>query len=305
MADEERKQFALEELASVFEALERLGHPCVLIGGQCVCYWARRYLSTEPALQEIAQATPLLSKDVDFHGQRQAVIALARAFGTRAQVPSFREAFGNLLAGKFSVWIGKDCLSVEVLWEVPGLAKSEVAKLSTIDAFGPTAVQLLNPIGIMLAKAWNVAHIRKAGRRDAEQLLLTTASVRAFLRSLLEGAGADRPALRAALRFLEHAIAFTELPTARKAAGRCGVDWSQILPHRFIAASEQPELVLLREQRVPRWLRRVAPYKRPVPENPTLRRLLDILAAHAEPLCAQPVPPGRKSKSQNQRSPSP
>ena len=42
MAEENRRQFALEELAPVFQAQERLGHSCVLTGGQSVIHWAKR-----------------------------------------------------------------------------------------------------------------------------------------------------------------------------------------------------------------------------------------------------------------------
>ena len=43
MADEARTQFGLEELAFLFEALERLGHACMLLGGLFTCYWLARH----------------------------------------------------------------------------------------------------------------------------------------------------------------------------------------------------------------------------------------------------------------------
>jgi hypothetical protein len=89
MAEANRRQFALEELLPVFEAQERLGHPCILMGGQAVCHWSRRYLASEPVLQAMERETALLSKDVDFQGSRQAAIAFARALGTRARNPQF------------------------------------------------------------------------------------------------------------------------------------------------------------------------------------------------------------------------
>jgi hypothetical protein len=307
MPDNARKQFGLDEIAPVFVALEKLAHPCVLIGGQAVCFWARRYLSEEPALQEFEAVAPFVSKDVDFHGDRDGVIAFAHELGCRAEIPRFRETFGNIIAGKFLFWIGVHGLSVEVLRMVPGLSTREVRSLSLVDLRGNCAVRLLNPIGVLMAKSWNVARIEQEGRHDVEQLLATLVCVRAFLRGALRAAGIDRRALRTTLNLVEQALAFTESPDARRAVERSGVDWSQILPHRFIAASAQPELVRLREQRVPRWLRRIAPYRRPVPENPTVRRLLEILATHAEPLCAQPAARAthRKSKIGKHKSPSP
>ena len=75
MPDELRRQFALDELAPLFATLERIGSPCVLMGGQAACYWARTFLATEPALGELAQVAPFLSKDVDFQGNRDTILA--------------------------------------------------------------------------------------------------------------------------------------------------------------------------------------------------------------------------------------
>src|SRR3990172_442075 len=100
MADATRRQFEFEELAFLLAALEGIGQPCVLMGGQAVCYWARRYLPDEPALQEIARLSEFVSKDVDFQGGLDAARAFARAVGCKLQAPSFRDAFGNLMSGK-------------------------------------------------------------------------------------------------------------------------------------------------------------------------------------------------------------
>lgn len=295
MASEALRQFSLDEIAPIFPALERLGHPCVLFGGQSVCLWALRFLPTEPALQKMRRLTPLVSKDVDFQGSRDSAIALARALGSRAEVPDERQAFGNLMAGKFSIGVGPDSLKVEVLRKVPGLSANEVQKLSLLDARGDTTVKVLNPVAVMMAKAWNVANIPPEGRRDAEQLLVTIICARAFLRSLLSAAGGDRPSVRLALKLVECALAFAESSTASKAADRCGVDWSQMLPHAFLSATAQPELVRLREKRLPLWLARMSRHKSSTPNNPTVGRLLEILAAHSEPLCAAPSTRVRKS----------
>jgi hypothetical protein len=113
--------------------------------------------------------------------------------------------------------------------------------------------------------------------------------VRSYLRGYLEAGTADRFVLRTGLKLIERCLRFTELPTGRKMAEKCGVDWSQVLPHSYLAASAQPEVVRLREMRVPGWLAHIAAYKRAVPGVDSHRRMLEILAAHAEPLCARPA----------------
>ena len=285
MADEPRTQFALEEIVFLFEALERMEHPCVLMGGQSACYWARRYQTQEPVMQELAEVSPLLSKDVDFQGSREDVIAFARLLGQHAEVPDFRRAFGNLMAGKFSVDTPRGPLSVEVLRKVPGLAPSELERLSGREPFNDRLLRVLNPLGVLKAKAWNVVNISKEGRHDAEQLFALVPCLRAYLRGFLQEGQADQRVLRAGLYLVEQTLRFTELPAGRKTAEKCGVDWAQILPHNFIAASSRPELVRLREKRLPGWLAHIARYRRAVPASETHRKMLAILARHAEPLC--------------------
>lgn len=285
MADEARTQFALEEIVFLFEALERIGHPCVLMGGQSACYWARRYQSQEPVVGELAEVVPLLSKDVDFQGNREAAISFARVLGQLAEVPDFRRAFGNLMAGKFTVGTARGPLSVEVLRKVPGLAASEIERLSGFEPCGTRRIRILNPLAVLKAKAWNVVNITKEGRHDVEQLLTMLPCLRAYLMGFLRGSETDQQILRGGLYLVEQTLRFTELPAGRKAAEKCGVDWAQILPHKFIAASTRPELVRLREKRLPGWLAHISRYRRAEPASETHRKLLAILARHAEPLC--------------------
>ena len=66
--------------------------------------------------------------------------------------------------------------------------------------------------------------------------------------------------------------------------------WARALPHTHIARSALPELSRMRELAAPRWLAKIALSKRAIPEGDSLLRLLEILARHAEPWCAQPAP---------------
>lgn len=296
MADEPRPQFALEELTFLFRTLAELESPCILMGGQAACDWIQRYLPAEAVLRDLASVAEFLSKDVDFQGDRRAVVTFARRLGTKAEMPGFRDAFGNLMSGKFSVETPKGRLTVEVLRKVPGLDANEVERLNSVEPYGETTVRVLNPIAMLKAKSWNVCHIRKEGRHDAEQFLALLPCVRAYLRGYYRAGETNRTVLRAALKLTEQALRFTELPAGRQTAQKCGVDWSQILPHAYIAASAKPELIRLREKRLPHWLAHIAKYSRANPASDGHRRMLEILASHAKPLCAKPAAP-RASRS--------
>ncbi|NBV21844.1 MAG: hypothetical protein EBS05_07975 [Proteobacteria bacterium] len=266
------------------------------MGGQSVIHWAKRFLQSEPALRELEAEAPLLSKDVDFQGDRDAAIAFARALNAQAEVPDFRHAFGNLMAGKFVISVGGAELNVEVLRNVPGLTSDQVIQFSTLEQTSAVAIRVLNPVGVVMAKAWNVVNITKEGRHDFEQMLVALVCLRAFFRSLLQHSELEPSALRPALKLVEAALRFTELPAGRKTAEKCGVDWAQIVPHNFIAAATRPELVRFREKRLPGWLAHLAGYRRAVPASETHRKMLAILVRHAEPLCVDSSFAIRKSK---------
>jgi hypothetical protein len=302
MSDESRKQFATDELAILFRALHDSESECVLMGGQSVNFWANHYAAKEPALLEIQGLFPFVSKDADLQGGQAAAIALARALGSTAQVPTFRRAFGNLMAGQFKVRLGEHELKIEVLRKVPGLTDAELFRLTRRQQSGKCTIRVINPVGVLLAKTWNVANITQEGRHDAEQLLVMIPCVRAYIREFLESGQTDSRKLRAGLNLIKVTLAFTETKAAAIATSRCGIAWAQLLPHSHISASTQPELIQLRDKRIPDWLARVGSYSHPPSLNDSLRRILKILADHAQPLCATPAVVRRVSRTTHHAS---
>ena len=280
MADDERKQFALHDLKDVLRALEELGFPCTLIGGQAVYCWAGLFLSSDTALQQFGKLTDFLSKDIDFQGSAQAAKAIARKLGCRAEVPDLRHAFGNLMAGKFRVVVAGAPLSIEVLRKVPGFEVANFSRYAVREEVGGVIVQLLDPVGMLMAKSWNVVNISKEGRRDTEQLFIMVACVRAYLRLLLAQARLGKLPLRGFLSTIERVLVFSESPAGRKAAEKCSLDWRHILPSE-IAIAPEPELVALREKRLPRWRTKIERHQLALPRNPLHRQMLTILAETA------------------------
>lgn len=286
------------EMKRLFEVLERLGHPCVLIGGQAVSYWARRYVDESPALAQMERIVPFVSKDVDFQGCREACLAFARALGCRASVPGLRESFGSLLAGKFAVSVGGHFVEIEVLRKVPGLTEVEVAQLSVLDRVGGYGVRVLNPAALIVAKAWNVANLPQEERWDAEQLYIMVPVVRLFLGQLLAEAGDNQRRLRGWLRLIKRLLALTEKPVGRKAARNSGLDWTQIIPCDVLAGGTLPEVIRLRDTRLPRWRASLARRVSQPPPREVLGRLRGILAMHAEPVHGTAKPGGTRASSQ-------
>ncbi len=283
MAADERRQYAPHELAVVLKAVEELGFPCTVIGGQAVNCWAGLFLPRDRALQRFSELTPFVSKDIDFHGDRQAVRDLARKLGSRAELPRLRETFGTLLAGKLCAAAANAAVSVEVLHTIPGFEVRNLQRFTVRERIGNVVVQLLDPIGVLQAKAWNVVHIRKEGRRDKEQFLVMVAVVRAYLRQIVKQCRQGELPLRAFFSTLERVLSFAESPAGRKVAQAIGLNWNLILPQPEIDTAVESEMAALREKRLPRWRRRVGQHRLVVPDSELHRKLLDILAETARP----------------------
>jgi hypothetical protein len=277
---EERKQFALHDLKDVLRALEELGFPCTLIGGQAVYCWAGLFVACDPALQQFSKLTDFLSKDIDFQGSAQAAKAVARKLGCRAEVPDLHHAFGNLMAGKLRVVVAGAPLNIEILRKVPGFEVANLSRYAVREEVGDVTIQLLDPVGMLMAKSWNVVHIAKEGRRDTEQLLIMVACVRAYLRLVLAQACAHELPLRGFLSTMERVLVFSESPAGRKTAEKCSLDWRHILPGEIEEATEL-ELVALREKRLPRWKLKIGRHQLGRSQNLLHRQMLAILAETA------------------------
>lgn len=273
----ERKKFALHDLKDVLRALEQLGFPCTLIGGQAVYCWAGLFLSSDAALKQFSKLTDFLSKDIDFQGSTQAAKSIARKLGCQIELPGLRQAFGSLIAGQFRVVVAGASLNIEVLRKVPGFEVANFSRYTVREEVGGLIVQLLDPVGMLIAKSWNAVNIAREGRRDTEQLFIMVACVRAYLRLLLAQARSNELPLRGLLSTMERVLEFSESPAGRKAAEKCYLDWRLIVPSEIEEAPE-PELVALREKRLSRWRSKVGRREFGHPQNPLHRRMLEILA---------------------------
>jgi hypothetical protein len=70
------------------------GTSAVLVGGQALNFWAERYL---PRVPELGRGAPYTSKDIDFCGNRHAVLECAQRLGGQPIVP---EVFSPPSTGK-------------------------------------------------------------------------------------------------------------------------------------------------------------------------------------------------------------
>lgn len=157
--------------------LSAAGVDLTLIGGQAVSFWEHKYR------QELNPSEPATSKDIDFWGDRQLLIALAKKLGKKAHFP--HPHLMTLLSGMFHIRLADRIVNVDVLHHVPGVDDSDWEKISLIipSEFGD--IRVLDPIALMGTKLHNLKHFDQSDRQDRPQLLLCFQITRVFLHEIL------------------------------------------------------------------------------------------------------------------------
>jgi hypothetical protein len=151
-----------EELAAVFA---NSGTDLVLIGGQAVALWADEYSDN------LKLDAPVLSKDIDFWGDRARLTKLARKLGTKADYPHHRVMTN--LSGIIRVRVVDRLINIDVLHRVPGLEEVDPRRVTLPLNFGDHPILVLDPISLIASKLHNLRHFNQSGRNDLEQLKLT------------------------------------------------------------------------------------------------------------------------------------
>jgi hypothetical protein len=241
-------RFSLQEFARVLDLRNAEGKPYVLIGGQAVGFWAESYLGQEPGL---TVWLPFTSKDIDFHGDRQDVLRIAKDLGVRAQLPDSREM--TALAGVVPFEIGKLRTTVEVLRSFPGMPRAELQRWALTAMRGGKEIRVLDPVSLLHSKLLLALQVDQTARRDVEHLRIMLLSVRAFLRETLHGVEAGTLPPRGWLGAVERVLTLAESSRGKKAVQVLGVDWTQALPLIDIAATAYPAAKRFREKRLVQW----------------------------------------------------
>lgn len=138
--------------------LAAVPNQCVLIGGQAVAWWSRRY--------GLGEAADIHSRDIDFWGDREALRLLARRLGSRPCWPHKYEM--TVLVGSLAIKIGKTNSAIEVLRSVPGLDRADPEVVSSRQhAVGiPGEIAVLTPVSLLLVKLHALRHFSQHERND-------------------------------------------------------------------------------------------------------------------------------------------
>ncbi|MEZ4297217.1 MAG: hypothetical protein R3B70_19790 [Polyangiaceae bacterium] len=181
------------------------GAKIVLIGGQALNFWAEHFLPRAP---ELAAGAPYTSKDIDFCGDRAAVIDCASRLQGRFALPSDFESTVNSGVVLFVDGDGTP-RQIDFLDAPYGLRAQDVFDTSIpieeLDEHGePTGIRfsVMHPVRCMESRVHNVIGLRQTDAHALKQLRASIFCARELLRDLLEQ-GYVREVLKLSERIFE------------------------------------------------------------------------------------------------------
>ena len=246
--DEPVEGFAPEELASVFRSLQGAGWDAVLVGGQAVNLWARRYERDLPAWQALR---PYTSRDLDYHGglaEARVALRILRAHGhlntgadpgphaavLKVPLPSGRKLLVDILTAIYGVSAG-DVERTAVAWTGTG-------------ALDGVQLRVIHPLLLLEGKAASLRGLPQTGRQDAKHLSIMILVLHEWLSEQLS---VPRPVFRA----VERLAACAASPDGLHAFAQ-GLDLMESLPLEAMRATEGFADFL--RQRLPQLLGKIA-----------------------------------------------
>jgi hypothetical protein len=239
------KRYSIFDFSSLFHLRNQQGEPYVLIGGQAVNYWAERYRTSQPELEELL---PFTSTDIDFKGTREDVLSIASAVGRKPIFPPRVQM--TALAGSIPIKIGNTDSSIEVVRGIPGVPVTRFVPVE-VD-FSGQQIRVIDPIALVESKLELLFCVRQNDRQDIRHLKIAILCVRGFLRETLEliERGEANPAgwLGAVNRIRKAAIS----KRGKRAAKEHDISWS-FLPHAEIAIAKNDKIVRFRELQLVQW----------------------------------------------------
>jgi hypothetical protein len=197
----------------------------LIIGGQAVNIWAEYFA---PANARIAAQRPFVSKDADIYADRGVAERLAAAAGW--EIKFFHEPRTFAVAVLTKRRPNAETLTVEVLREVRGLTRKELADADLIELRPGQVYRIPSPIRLLKAKLANLREITPTRVQDVNhaRLLVTLASD--YLKEQHAHALAKRLTERALVNALHELRKLVWSASARRLESRHGLDLSSAIP---------------------------------------------------------------------------
>ena len=228
---------------------------CVLVGGQALAFWADRF-RIAPLRTKSEDA--FVTRDADFLGTRESVLALARATAGRAHFPHQRAL--TSLVGQVSIAAGGDAfLNIDVLHRLLGPTAEGVLRRAQMVQLGEVEFLVMHPIDVLHSLVENLARVKdKQTAEGVAQVRLAVQVARDFILEVApQGSRGQRQALRAVERIAE--IATTG--SGKKVTRKFGVDLLIAVPAKAVTSRS------FHEKRWPALLRKLVSVHKTPPRD--------------------------------------
>jgi len=206
----------------------------VLVGGQAVVFWCEHF--------GIAQPLPVLTRDIDFYGGKEAIVAAAdrlKVFNARVYMASLDDATPN--SGKIAFDLpGLEAGEIDFLYLIKGLGSMEVLEKAVPIVIDGIEINMIHPVLLLESKLTNVATIVR--KRDPEGLAQAALAIDVVKHFIGSSIGMVEP--RATLNILKRVLRYADTDEAKYCWYHHGIDSLDAVPLDVLQTS--PEAVIQR-----------------------------------------------------------
>ncbi|WP_321820893.1 MULTISPECIES: hypothetical protein [unclassified Burkholderia] len=231
MSSEEKPALTRDQAALIIR--EASTEETVLVGGQAVVFWCERF--------DIPLPGPALTRDIDFYGGKEAVIAASEklaAMNPRVYIASLDDATPN--SGKIAVDLPglEDACEIDFLYLVAGLGSMEVLEKAVPMQIDGVTINVIHPLLLLESKISNLKQIpEKRGFAGQSQAKLAVEVAKRFL---VNTVGQVEP--RQTLNMLKRVIRFSDGDEAKYAWYHFDIDTTAAVPLDALRQAGDPQI---------------------------------------------------------------
>lgn len=228
--------------ATLVPLLKAAGRSGVLVGGQALAVWVD-YFGIAAAWASADDA--LITRDVDFLGDRALAEAVAKAVPARTIFPP-RRALTALVAQVEILRPDNTCLNVDVIARVVGLDAAAIRRRAVEIEFPQSGEKVrfavMHPVDVLSSRLANL--VKPRGRQSpagVRQLQLAIQVVRQFIARVADEDAAAGGQVRA-LKAIEAVVRLAASNAGRKARKSYGIDFLDAIPADHIRSGRFQQL---------------------------------------------------------------
>jgi hypothetical protein len=224
----------------------------VVIGGQAVNFWAQRYLSQRPALEQLK---PFTSHDMDVLGNIHHAYRAAAEANVEIETP--KKGSATPVIANLYITTGKTIRMVQFLRHMSGVSNDELLRFAVPFEFDRHTCHIADPIALLAAKIHNLVSLAQSGRNDEKHFEMLNVCVPTFLSRQLHAVEKGDVAAKKLLQHVERVLTISLKTSAQKLARIKTVRWSTFLPLRQLENSSNGQLQRFANMRMAQWAERL------------------------------------------------